>query len=139
MEVQATRVMELVFTSYRDSIQLDGLKVSLDFHAPKLCSYPTLLYFIMPATRGLTDGSIERICAVVMDNNWELIKDFINEVRELGIYRIVFCDWATKEQITHGKLCVAGIAGRYIEDKANRDNEFGFPIKIEYRDGREVL
>ena len=134
-----SKTMELVFTSYRDSIKMDGLKVSLDYHAPKLCSYPTLLYLIMPATKGLTGGSVERICHVVLDNNWELIRDFINEVHELGINRIMFCDWATKEQIAHGKLCLAGIIGRYIEDKAHRDREFGFSIKIEYGDGREVL
>ena len=131
--------MELVFTSYRDSIAMDGFKVSLDYRAPKLCSYSTLLYFIMPSTRGLSNDNIERICDVIMDNNWELIRDFINEIHELGINKIVFCDWATKEQITHGKFCMAGIAGRYIEDKVGRDAEFGFPIKIEYKDGREVL
>ncbi len=133
------KTMELVFTSYRDSINMDGLKVSLDFHAPKLCSYPALLYFIMPTTRGLIKSNVERVYNAVMDNNWELIKDFINEIYDLGIYKIAFCDWATKEQILHGKLCVAGIAGRYIEDKACRDDEFGFPVKISYKDGREIL
>jgi len=131
--------MKLTFTSFRDSIDLDGLKVSIDKHAPRLCSYPTLTYLVMPMTRSLSRDNMERICCSILDNNWELIKDFIEEIYEFGIRRIVLCDWATREQITHGKFCAAGIIGKYVMDKADRDNEFQFAIELEYRDGREVL
>lgn len=131
--------MTLVFTSFRDSISLEGLKVAIDYHTPKLCSYPTATFMVMPNTRNLSNTNLERICNTVLDNNWELLKDFIMEVYGLGISQIVFCDWATKEQIAHGKFCPAGIIERYIRDKVERDAEFEFPIKITMRDGREVL
>lgn len=128
--------MKLVFTSYRDSIGMEGLKVSLDRHAPKLCSYPALNYLIVPISRNLTPANMERICNAILDNNWNLIQDFIGEVYNLGLHRLTLCCWCTKEQISHGKFCPAGIIGRYIKD---RNGEFEFPIEISYRDGREVL
>lgn len=131
--------MKLVFTSYRDSIGMDGLKFSLDRHSPKLCSYPTLSYLIIPIAKNLTVPNIERICNVVLDNNWNLIQDFINEMYSLGLRQLILCDWCTKEQIALGKFCSAGIIGRYIKDKTDRDSEFEFPIEIGYRDGREAL
>ena len=132
-------VMTLVFTSFKDSIGMEGLKVSIDRHAPRLCSYPTLLYLTIPINRSLSTTNMERICDAILDNNWDLIQDFIGEMYNLGIYQIVLCDWATKEQISHGKFCAAGIIGKYIRDKADRDGRFEFPIETEYRDGREVL
>lgn len=131
--------MKLVFTSYRDSIGMDGLKVSMDKHTPKLCSYPILNYLVIPTTRNLTPVNIERICNAILDNNWNLIQDFIDEVYGLGIHQLVLCDWCTKEQIVQGKFCPAGIIGRYIQDKADRDEKFKFPIEIKYGDGREAL
>lgn len=131
--------MKLVFTSFRDSIGMDGIKVSIDKHTPKLCSYPILSYLVMPTTRNLTQTNMERICQIMLDNNWELTQDFITGIHELGINQIVFCDWTTKEQIAYGRYCVAGIIGKYIRDKADRDGEFEFPVELEYRDGREVL
>ena len=131
--------MKLVFTSYRGSIGMDGLKVSMDRHAPRLCSYPALNYLIMPTTRNLTLTNMERICATILDNNWELVQDFIDEMHNLGLRQLILCDWCTTEQIVHGKFCPAGIIGRYIKNKADRDKEFGFPIEIKYGDGREVL
>lgn len=131
--------MKLVFTSYRNSIGMDGLKVSMDKHAPKLCSYPTASYLIIPTPRNLTPANIERICIAILDNNWNLIQDFVDEVYGLEIRQLILCCWCTKEQIAQGKFCPAGIIGRYIQDKADRDREFEFPIEIEYGDGREVL
>lgn len=128
--------MLLTFTSFRDSINLEGLKVAIDRHTPRLCSYPIATFMTMPATRNLSNINLERICNTILDNNWELLKDFIMEVRSLGINQLVFCDWATKEQISYGKWCPAGIIGRYIQ---TRTKEFGFPMEIELRDGREVL
>ena len=131
--------MKLIFTSYRDSIGMDGLKLSLDRHAPKLCSYPTLTYLIIPVAKSLSVSSMERICNVVLDNNWNLIQDFISEMYNLGLRHLILCDWCTKEQIALGKFCFAGVIGRYIQDRADRDGEFKFPIEIKYGDGREVL
>ena len=131
--------IQLVFTSYRDSMTLDGLKVSMDRHTPKLCSYPTLYYLVMPTTRNLSPANLERICTAILDNNWELIQDFICEVYGLGLRTIVFCDWCTKEQIVNGKFCAAAIIGRYIQDKADRDDGFQFKLEVKYRDGREAL
>ena len=131
--------MKLVFTSYRDSIGMDGIKVSLDRRAPKLCSYPALNYLIIPVPKNMTLFNGERICNAVLDNNWNLIQDFIDTMHHLGLRQLVLCDWCTKEQIAHGKFCSAGIIGRYIQDKVDGDNGFEFPIEISYRDGREVL
>ena len=129
--------MKLVFTSYRNSIGMDGLKVSLEKHAPKLCSYPALNYLVIPTTRRLTTSNMERICEAILDNNWDLIQDFIGEIYDLGLRQVVFCCWCTKEQIVQGKFCAAGIIGRYIEDKAQEG--FKFPIEISYGDGRDAL
>lgn len=132
--------MKLVFTSFRDSQNESGLKVSIDRHTPKMCSYPTLTYLIVPTvSKSLNQVNMERICTSILDNNWELIQDFITDIYDLGIRQITFCDWATKEQITYGKLCMVGIIGRYIKDKADRDEGFPFPVEIIYKDGREVL
>ena len=128
--------MKLVFTSFRGSIGMDGLKFSIDRHAPKLCSYPTLNYLIIPTTKNLSVTNMERICNAVLDNNWDLIQDFIGEVHDLGLRQLTFCCWCTQEQIMQGKFCPAGIIGRYIQDK---DGEFTFPIEISYKDGREAL
>jgi len=132
-------IMTLVFTSFRCSIGMEGMRVSMDRYAPKLCSYPMLSYLIMPINKSLTSATMERICNAILDNNWNLIQDFFNEMFALGLHQIVLCDWATAEQIAHGKFCAAGIIGKYIRDKADRDNEFEFPVEIEYQDGREVL
>ena len=131
--------IKLVFTSYRDSIGMDRLKISMDKHSPKQCSHPTLNYLIIPTPRNLMPANIERICNAVLDNNWSLIRDFIDEIYELKIRQLILCCWCTKEQIAQGKFCSAGIVGRYIQDKADRDKEFEFPMEIEYGDGREVL
>jgi hypothetical protein len=129
--------MKLVFTSFRDSQTESGLRVAIDKHTPKLCSYPTLSYLIVPAvSKTLSPLNMERLCDTLLDNNWELIQDFITGVYDLGIRQIVFCDWATTEQITNGKLCMAGVIAKYIKDKAK---DFEFPIELECRDGREVL
>ncbi len=128
--------VRLIFTSFRDSRSIDGLKVSMDNHPPKFCSYPTLLYLVTPRVINLSKDNMERICQAILDNNRELIRDFISEVYGLGIRQIVFCDWATKEQISFGKPCMAGVIGQYIRNMAN---EFEFTIEIEYRDGRDVL
>jgi hypothetical protein len=131
--------MKLIFTSFRDSQTEVGLRVSIDKHTPKMCSYPTLTYMIMPSvSKNLTQVNTERLCHLLLDNNWELIQDFIIEVYELGIRQIVFCDWATAEQIKIGKLCAAGTMGRYFKEKIDAKG-FEFPIELEYRDGREVL
>ena len=131
--------MKLVFTSFRDSQDMEGLKVSINKHIPRLCSYPTLSYLVIPIARNLNPINMERICHSILDNNWELIQDFVIEMYDLGIKQIVLCDWCTSEQISHGKICEAGIIGRYIQDKVDRDNAFQFPIEVSYRDGREVL
>jgi len=131
--------MKIIFTSFRDSVDLDGAKFSIDRHTPRLCSYPTLEYLIIPTIRNLSEENMERICHSVLDNNWELIKDFLETMNELGLEKVTLCDWATKEQIVHGKFCSAGIIGRYILDRVDRDGEFAFKIEIEMRDGREVL
>lgn len=131
-----TEPMKLVFTSYRDSIGMDGLKVSMDKHAPQLCSYPTLNYLIIPFSRNLTKVNMERICAAFLDNNWNLVWSFINDMYKLGLRQIVLCDWSTKDQIDLGKFCTAAIIGRYI---MSRCGELEFPIEIEYGDGRENL
>jgi len=131
------KTMTLIFTSFRDGMTEDGLKVSIDKHTPRLCSYPMLTYLVIPtASKNLTRDTMERICVSVLDNNWELIQNFITEVYDLGIRRLVFCDWATEEQIANGKLCLATTIGDYIWDKRK---EFVFPIELEYKDGRSAL
>jgi len=131
--------LKITFTSFRDSINTEGIKFSIDRHTPRPCSYPTLEYLVMPMTRNLSPNNMERICYSVLDNNWELIKDFLETMYSLGLYQITLCDWCTKEQIVHGKFCTAGIIGRYIVDKTDRDGEFEFPIEVIHKDGREVL
>jgi hypothetical protein len=129
--------MKLVFTSFRDSQELGGLRVSIDKHTPKMCSYPTLSYLIVPSmSKSISPINMERLCAAVLDNNWELIQDFIISIYDLGIRQIVFCDWATTEQIAGGKMCMAGVIASYIKAETNG---FAFPIEIECRDGREAL
>jgi hypothetical protein len=131
--------IKIIFASFRDSMGMEGVKFSIDKHTPRLCSYPTLEYLIMPMARNLTPNNMERICHSVLDNNWELIKDFLDTMYNLGLYQVILCDWCTKEQISRGKFCAAGIIGRYIMDKADRDGEFSFKVEVEYRDGREAL
>lgn len=132
--------IKLVFTSFKDSIGMGGLKTSIDKHTPNLCSYPILPYLVMPlVNKRLSQVNMERIYCSVLDNNWELIQDFITEIYELGIRQIILCDWATKEQIAGGKFCAAGVIGSYIQDKIDRDKEFRFPVELEYRDGRDAL
>lgn len=133
---KSDKEMVLVFTSFRDSIVMDGLKVALDRHTPKLCSYTVAEFMTMPYSRRLSNESMAQICEMMVVDNWELIKDFVEEIYGLGIYRIVFCDWATEEQIKNGRFCGAGIIGKYIMDRAD---EFGFGIRIEMEDGREGL
>ncbi len=132
--------MVLIFTSFRDSMNLDGLKLAIDRHIPRLCSYPTVTFLLLPYMHNLTGTNKERMCNTILDNNWDLIADFITEMHELGISHIVFCDWATKEQIAHGKFCPAGLIGTYIQGKlGSTDPGFGFPITLDMRDGRESL
>ncbi len=128
--------MKVIFTSYRESRDLHGIKFSMDRHSPKMCSYPTLPYLVMPLTSNLTVASKERICLAVLDNNWDLLKDLIEEMYGLGLRQIALCDWATIEQITYGKFCSAGIIGRYIQERAE---EFEFEVEVEYGDGRDAL
>lgn len=131
--------MKLVFTSYRKSMELEGLKVSIDKHAPKLCPHATLNWLVIPVARNLSRASVERICNITLDNNWHLMRDFICQVHKLGVYQIVLCCWCTEEQILQGKHCFAGIIGKYMQGKIDRDGEFSFPIEISYGDGRKAL
>ena len=132
--------LKLVFTSYRDSIgMVDGLKLSLDRHAPRACSYPALPYLVMPATRNLNSVNTERVCNAVLDNNWGLVWDFIDRMYGLGLRQLVLCCWCTKEKIAYGKFCSAGIIGKYIQDKIDMEKAFEFPMEVEYRDGRGIL
>lgn len=128
--------LEITFTSYRDSIGISGLKLSIEKHTPKPCSYPVLLYLVMPLARHLSVVNMRRVCNVILDNNWDLLRNFIIDTHGLGIKRLVLCDWCTKEQIIAGKFCVANIIGDYIELQARVDDAFEFPVTIEYRDGR---
>ena len=128
--------LKITLTSFRDSINMDGIKFSIDKYTPRLCSYSTLEYLIMPMARNLTSVNVERVCHSILDNNWELIKDFLETMYGLGLYQIVLCDWCTKEQIANGRFCAAGIIGRYIWDKVA---EFEFDMEISYQDGRGVL
>lgn len=132
--------MVLVFTSFRDSMELEGMKMSIDKHTPKLCAYPTLTYMVIPtASKSISKDSMERICETIMDNNWALIRDFIVEAYDtLGVRKIILCDWATAEQIATGKPCMAGTIARYIEREI-KNLEFTFPVEIELRDGRDAL
>ena len=134
--------LEITFTSYRDSIGIPGLKLSIEKHTPKPCAYPVLLYLVMPLARHLSVSNMERICLVILDNNWDLLRSFVIDAYGLGIRQLVLCDWCTREQITSGKFCVANVIGKYIQDKVDTDREVGadeefeFPVKIEYGDGR---
>ena len=132
--------MKVIFTSFRDSMTMEGMKMSIDRHTPKLCAYPTLTYMVIPsASKSISKESMERICETIMDNNWTLIRDFIVEAYEtLGVRQIILCDWATAEQIATGKPCMAGTIKRYIEREV-KNLEFTFPVELEMRDGREVL
>jgi hypothetical protein len=80
--------------------------------------------------------NMEKLVKTILDNNWELVQDFITDMQSLGIRRIIFCDWITGEMISRGRFCAAGIIGDYIK---NGDDMFQFPITIEYRDGRGAL
>lgn len=132
--------MKILFTSYRESIGMDGLKLSLDRRAPKLCSYPTLSYLVIPMAKNLSVANIKRICNVILDNNWNLLQDFINEMYKMGLRQLIFCDWSTKEQIEHGKFCFANVIGDYIMSKAMYGTgAFEFMLEINYGDGREAL
>jgi hypothetical protein len=135
-EFNPDKSMSVVFTSFRDSRDLPGLKLSLDRHLPKQCGQPILGYLSVPKIDSLTQASIESVYKTVLDNNWELVKTFLDDMFELGIRQVVLCDWATKEQIENSKFCAAGIIGRYI---SNRDLDFDFPVQVSYRDGRESL
>lgn len=128
--------MNILFTSYRDSVGLLGLKLSIDKHAPKHCSYPTLSYLVVPTPRNLTVVNMGRVCEAVLDNNWVLIQDFINEMYDIGIRQLIFCCWCTKDQIGQGRFCVSATIGTYM--KAHGD-EFKFKLEVDYGDGRELL
>jgi hypothetical protein len=138
--MKSNEPMKLVFTSFRDSMTMEGMKMSIDKHTPKLCAYPTLTYLVVPtASKSISKENMERICETILDNNWTLIRDFIVEAYEnLGVRQIILCDWATAEQIATGKPCMAGVIARYIEREV-KNLEFTFPMEIEMRDGREVL
>jgi len=138
--MKSTEPMKIVFTSFRDSMTMEGMKMSIDKHTPKLCAYPTLTYMVIPsASKSVSKDSMERICETIMDNNWTLIRDFIVEAYDtLGVRQIILCDWATAEQIATGKPCMAGTIARYIEREV-KNLEFTFPVEIELRDGRSAL
>ena len=133
--------MTLVFTSFRDSMNLDGLKVSIERRPPRLCSYPVLPFMEIPKSDNLDKDGLERVVRSVMDNKINLIMDFIINTYELGIYKIVFCDWKTKEQIAQGDFCPSRVIKDYLEKNSpfGNDAEFPFPVEFEMRDGREVL
>ncbi len=128
--------IKLTFTSYRDSMEMDGLKVSMERHAPKLCNYLIMSQLVIPMPRYLTHDNMGQVCITVLNNNWNLINGFIRDIYKLGIYHMVFCCWCTVEQINVGKFCSAGTIGKYIMD---RKEEFGFDVEIEYGDGRVGL
>lgn len=128
--------LKITFTSYRDSIGISGLKLSLEKHTPAPCSYPVLFYLVMPLARHLSVVNMKRICHVFLDNNWDLLRSFIIDVHGLGIKQLVLCDWSTKEQITAGKFCVANIIGKYIQAKVDENEVGAFPVEIKYGDGR---
>jgi len=130
--------LDLIFTSFRDAQELSGLRVSIDRHIPKQCPYPTLSFLTIPLSKTLSPKSIEQICQIYLENNWNQVKGFLDNMYGLGIRQIVLCDWATKSQIEAGKLCVAGIIGRYIKYKAE-NGVFDYPITILYDDGRDKL
>lgn len=128
--------MKLTFTSFRGSMELKGLKVSLDRRPPRHCGQPVMLYLVVPTVRNLTNDNMERICTSVLDNNWNLLKTFISDMYGIGVRHIILCDWCTEKQIEYGKFCVASVIGEYVRDKADRDGTFEFPLEIEYGDGR---
>jgi hypothetical protein len=130
-------VLEILFTSFRDSMTRDGLKVSMCKHAPKMSAHPTLSYLIMPDTERVSKDTLEKICSHIMDNNRDLVNDFLGSIYDLGIRRLIICCWCTGTQIEHGKLCVARTVGDYIGSQIAL--ELDFPIEIKYADGREKL
>ena len=123
--------MKIIFTSYRDSMLIGGLKLSIERHVPKLCSYPVVPYLALPQPRNISAENIARIHEAILDNNWGLIQNLIRDASALGIEQIVLCCWCTEEQLSYGKACVAPVIGKYIEN--NFDD---FKVDIEYRDGR---
>ena len=136
MEKELKPTMRIVFTSFKESIEMDGLKLSRDRHAPKLCAYPTFNPLIMPIIRNFTVENAKRVCDVVLDNNWNLIYDLVNTVYKLNIHQLVLCCWCTKDQILNGKSCTSVFIGKYISDSKW---SFTFPISVEYGDGRVGL
>jgi len=127
-------IMKLVFTSFRDSMELEGgLKLSIDRRVPKLCSYPTFGPLTISTMKNLTVENLERVIMAVLDNNWNLVVSFIKEMWALGIRKLVLCDWCTKEQIEDGKLCSARLVGEYLL-RSEIWNDFD--LEVEYRDGR---
>lgn len=126
--------MRLVFTSYRDSLNMEGLKLSLDKKPPKYCPYPVVPYLAFTLSGNLSKENVEKICTITLDNNWSLVQTLLLDMYGLGIRKAVMCCWCTKEQIDNGKFCSADMIGRYIESHAA---DLYFPIKIEYGDGRE--
>ncbi len=125
--------MTITFTSFRDSITVDGLKLSIDRHPPRPCSYPTLQYLSLPAVRSLDNGNIGKIYGIILENNWVLLKAFVEDMYRLGIRSLVLCCWCTADKIAEGKVCIAPVIGKHLR---KNEMEFDFPIKIIYRDGR---
>ena len=128
-EVSNKRPLTLIFTSFRDSIGMGGLKLSLDRKPPKHCSYPVVLYMVEFDVR----SSQEKLYDIILEDNWLLIKDLLENI--YGVTnRVIFCCWCVKERLNHGGVCIAPLVGKYIKDRAE---EFEFPIEVEYRDGRK--
>jgi len=123
------RPLEIVFTSFRDSIGMEGLKLSLDHRPPRYCSYPVVNYMVELNVR----SSQEKLYDIILKDNWLLIKDLLESIYEVTS-RVIFCCWCVKERISHGGVCIAPLIGKFIKDRAE---EFEFPIEVEYGDGRK--
>jgi len=128
-EVPNKRPLEIVFTSFRDSIGMEGLKLSLDRRPPRYCSYPVVNYMVELNVR----SSQEKLYDIILKDNWLLIKDLLESIYGVTS-KVIFCCWCIKERLSHGGVCIAPLIGKYIKGRAE---EFEFPIEVEYRDGRK--
>lgn len=131
--------LEIIFTSFRDSKRFDGLKVSIDRTPPRFCCYPVLTMLVMPITRNLNQDDVNKVCQITLDSSWDLVREWLDDIYQLGIRTVALCCWCTKEQIIRGKACEAVVIGKYIESHKDGADGLGFPVKITYQDGRELL
>lgn len=130
--------MKITFTSYRDSLELTGVKFAIDKRTPTNCVYPVVGYLAIPRLQKQIEVSnyIEETLtySIIRDNAWKL-KGLLEILYNAGVQEVVFADWQVRGDNYQSHSVVIGkIIEEMVEDGEIPES---YNIQINYRDGRE--